>query len=67
VIDGASIQEFSQAVAREFRPEKIVLFDSYAYGTPTEDFDVDLPTLLTSAAAATLAPGRYGIENHPTE
>ena len=29
-------------MAREFRPEKIVLFGSYAYGTPTEDSDVDL-------------------------
>jgi len=42
VIDRAQIQAFSQAVAREFRPEKIVLFGSYAYGTPTEDSDVDL-------------------------
>ena len=42
VIDRAQLQAFSQAVAQEFRPEKIVLFGSYAYGTPTEDSDVDL-------------------------
>ena len=46
MIDGASIQEFSQAVAREFRPEKIILFGSYAYGTPTEDSDVDLLVIM---------------------
>ena len=30
------------AVAEEFRPDKIVLFGSYAYGTPHEESDVDL-------------------------
>ena len=25
-----------------FQPERIILFGSYAYGTPTEDSDVDL-------------------------
>jgi predicted nucleotidyltransferase len=27
---------------KEFDPEKIILFGSYAYGTPTKDSDVDL-------------------------
>lgn len=26
----------------EYRPEKVILFGSYAYGEPTEDSDVDL-------------------------
>ena len=42
MVDRAQIREFSKAVARKFRPQKIVLFGSYAYGTPTEDSDVDL-------------------------
>ena len=46
MVDGASIQAFSETVAREFRPEKIVLFGSYAYGTPTEDSDVDLLVIM---------------------
>lgn len=29
-------------IAREIKPEKIILFGSYAYGNPTEDSDVDL-------------------------
>jgi len=33
-------------VAREFHPEKIVLFGSYAYGRPTPDSDVDLLVIL---------------------
>lgn len=27
---------------KQFDPEKIILFGSYAYGTPSEDSDVDL-------------------------
>ena len=42
MIDRTRILEFAQAVAREFHPERIILFGSYAYGTPTEDSDVDL-------------------------
>lgn len=37
---------FSDAVARELRPRKIVLFGSYAYGKPTEDSDVDLLVIM---------------------
>lgn len=29
-------------IARLFKPERIVLFGSYAYGQPTKDSDVDL-------------------------
>ncbi len=36
----------SDEIARRFRPERIILFGSYAYGTPTEDSDVDLLVVL---------------------
>ncbi len=36
------IRALSQQIAREFHPERVVLFGSYAYGTATEDSDVDL-------------------------
>ena len=36
------IKAYARRVAREFEPEKIILFGSYAYGNPTEDSDVDL-------------------------
>ena len=35
-----------RAIAEEFRPQKIVLFGSYAYGTPNEDSDVDLLVIM---------------------
>lgn len=46
MVDRRKIQEFSRAVAQRFRPLKIVLFGSYAYGTPTEDSDVDLLVIM---------------------
>jgi len=40
------IRAFSNAIAREFSPRKIVLFGSYAYGNPTEDSDVDVLVIM---------------------
>lgn len=37
-----SIIATSDRIAREFQPERIVLFGSHAYGTPRSDSDVDL-------------------------
>lgn len=37
-----SIQAIARQIAVEFKPEKIILFGSYAYGNPTPDSDVDL-------------------------
>jgi predicted nucleotidyltransferase len=36
------IRRYARAIAEEFQPEQIILFGSYAYGTPHEDSDVDL-------------------------
>ena len=40
------IEAYAAEVARQFEPEKIILFGSYAYGTPTEDSDVDLLVIM---------------------
>jgi predicted nucleotidyltransferase len=40
------IRAYCDAVARDFRPQKIVLFGSYARGDPTPDSDVDLLIIL---------------------
>jgi len=42
MITPAQIQRVSDEIVQKFRPERIILFGSYAYGTPTEDSDVDL-------------------------
>src|ERR1700746_3600883 len=36
------IRRFARQVAARFEPEKIILFGSYAYGTPHADSDVDM-------------------------
>jgi predicted nucleotidyltransferase len=36
------IRALARQIGREFRPQKVILFGSYARGTPTEDSDVDL-------------------------
>jgi uncharacterized protein len=42
MVHGNTIRAYARRIAREFHPEKIILFGSYAYGSPTEDSDVDL-------------------------
>src|ERR1700746_411496 len=38
----ALIRRFARRVAERFQPNKIILFGSYAYGTPHADSDVDI-------------------------
>lgn len=42
MITREKIKEVADKIAREFQPEKIILFGSFAWGTPTEDSDIDL-------------------------
>jgi predicted nucleotidyltransferase len=38
----AEIQQVVQQIVERFRPQRVILFGSYAGGTPTADSDVDL-------------------------
>ena len=38
----SAIRRYARHIAERFQPDKIILFGSYAYGTPTPDSDVDL-------------------------
>jgi predicted nucleotidyltransferase len=40
------IRRFARQVAERFRPDKIVLFGSYAYGVPHADSDVDILVIM---------------------
>jgi len=46
MIDQKNIKELAQRIAREFKPDKIILFGSYAYGNPSPDSDVDLLVIM---------------------
>jgi predicted nucleotidyltransferase len=40
------IRRYAQEIARQFHPQRIILFGSYAYGKPTRDSDVDLLVIM---------------------
>jgi len=40
------IRKFAKQVAKQFNPQKIILFGSYAYGRPSEDSDVDILVIM---------------------
>jgi predicted nucleotidyltransferase len=46
MVDEKRIAELSERIVREFQPERIILFGSYAYGQPRPDSDVDLLVVL---------------------
>jgi predicted nucleotidyltransferase len=42
------IRRFAKQVAEQFQPDKIILFGSYAYGTPHADSDVDILVIMSA-------------------
>jgi predicted nucleotidyltransferase len=42
----SAIKRFARRIADQFHPDKIILFGSYAYGTPHEESDVDLLVIM---------------------
>ena len=42
MVSREDIQAITDDIVREFTPLQVILFGSYAYGTPTEESDVDL-------------------------
>jgi predicted nucleotidyltransferase len=41
-----AIRRFARQIVERFRPEKIILFGSYAYGKPHNESDVDLLVIM---------------------
>lgn len=58
MIEIGQIEDLGESIVREFRPERIILFGSYAYGNPKDDSDVDLLVILPFAGK----PVRKAIE-----
>lgn len=46
MISRDEIQAFVDQVVQRFRPTKVILFGSYAYGEPNADSDVDLMVII---------------------
>jgi predicted nucleotidyltransferase len=47
MVDLDRIKALSERIAHEFRPERIILFGSYASGEPNQGSDVDLLVVLS--------------------
>ncbi len=54
LVSEETIQEIARRIAETFAPQKIILFGSYAYGTPTPDSDVDLLVIMESSDSPAL-------------
>ena len=54
MITQEQINEVSMRIVRDFKPQKIILFGSYANGTPTEESDLDLLVIKDSDSPSRL-------------
>jgi predicted nucleotidyltransferase len=48
-IPGEAIQDVVDQIVSRFQPQKIILFGSYAYGTPRPESDLDLLVVMETA------------------
>lgn len=51
IVDKEQIQALATQIGLEFRPQQVILFGSYAYGTPSDDSDVDLLVVMPHAGS----------------
>ncbi|MFA5771289.1 MAG: nucleotidyltransferase domain-containing protein [Thermoplasmata archaeon] len=42
MIKRSTINKIAEKIKNQYKPEKIILFGSYAWGKPTEESDIDL-------------------------
>ncbi len=70
VVSRRVIEDTARQIVELFDPEQIILFGSYAYGTPDADSDVDLLVVMKTALTDTqqairicqAIPYRYGLD-----
>ena len=54
MVSTQEITQFTSRIVRTYHPQQIILFGSYAYGTPTPDSDVDLLIVMPFAGKPVL-------------
>ena len=60
------IQKIVQQIVAHCQPQKVILFGSYAHGTPTADSDVDLLVVMETEEAPLHAAARIAAAvDHP--
>lgn len=58
MVSKADIRDIVRRITERFDPERIVLFGSHAYGTPTPDSDLDLLVILEFSGPAYMTAAR---------
>jgi uncharacterized protein len=58
MVSRGEIRAFVEQVVRRFRPARVILFGSYAYGKPTADSDVDLMVVMPHRGPSARAASR---------
>jgi predicted nucleotidyltransferase len=68
-VPAAAIRRFVDTVVRQFKPDRVILFGSYARGTPRPDSDVDIMVVMETPVEAEqsllirqAAPCDFGID-----
>jgi predicted nucleotidyltransferase len=50
-IPRSAIRRFARQIAERFHPKRVILFGSYAHGTPQAESDVDLLVIMPASDA----------------
>jgi predicted nucleotidyltransferase len=61
----SEIQSLADKIAREFHPEKIILFGSHAHGDTAPDSDVDLLVIIDSDEHPSRTAAKITYRVHP--
>ncbi len=60
----AHIQHLCKQIVEKFHPQKVILFGSYAYGTPTPHSDIDLMVVMPFEGSVFNQAARIRLELH---
>ena len=59
-VDEALLRKMTSRLVQEFQPEQIILFGSYAWGTPDKDSDIDLYVIVPDSSERPVQRARRG-------
>lgn len=57
-LDENLVQQMTDRLVNEFHPEQVILFGSHAWGTPSEDSDIDLFVVVSESEERPLQRAR---------
>ena len=64
-VNQKAISAFALQIAKKFKPQKIILFGSYAYGKPKKESDVDMLVIMSFEGKGSRKASEILIETDP--